>query len=59
MSGIPATCSHCDRAFTTDGHGVRLAHLEFGRALCDLCFWLVEHPETSTRRRPSEEQPAA
>jgi hypothetical protein len=56
MTRLPSTCSHCRRAFSAGAHGVRLAHLEFGRALCDRCLWLVDHPESPSRRRPAPDQ---
>jgi len=58
-ASVPAACSHCGRAFSGEDRGVRLAHLEYGRAFCDHCLYLVEHPESAEPRPRIEERQAA
>jgi hypothetical protein len=56
---LPLSCAHCGLPLTIEGAGARVAHLEYGRALCDGCVYLVEHPESTDAPPLLDDRPAA
>jgi rubredoxin len=58
MVPLPRLCSNCHAVFDEGDPKRRLAVLEYGRALCSACGWLVDHAESDRGRKNLGDLPA-